>query len=88
MHVMWFYRISLPHGFSGAAPCPKYSQFHITYHSYCLRFSIFYAWSASKLQRTAVSIGFVQKCLRNRCTLTFPKTNENVASDADRYAAV
>ena len=21
---MWFYRISLPHRFSGAAPCPKY----------------------------------------------------------------
>ena len=24
MHVMWLYRISLPHRFSGAAPCPKY----------------------------------------------------------------
>ena len=24
IHVMWFYCISLPHRFSGAAPCPKY----------------------------------------------------------------
>ena len=88
MHVMWFYRISLPHRFSGAAPCPKYSQFHITYHSYCLRFSLFYAWSAFKFQRTAVSTGFVQKCLWNLCTLIFAKVNGNFASDTHRYAAV
>ena len=59
-----------------------------THHSCCLRLSLFYAWSAFKFQRTAVSTGFVQKCLWNLCTLIFAKVNENFASDAHRYAAV
>ena len=59
-----------------------------THHSCCLRLSLFNAWSASKFQRTAASIGFAQKCLWNLCTLTFAKVSENFASDADRYAAV
>ena len=59
-----------------------------THHSCCLRLSLFYAWSASKFQRTAVSTGFVQKCLWNLCTLIFAKVNGNFASDAHRYAAV
>ena len=58
------------------------------HHSCCLRLSLFYAWSASKFQRTAVSTGFVQKCLWNLCTLIFAKVNGNFASDAERYAAV
>ena len=41
----------------------------------------------SKLQRTAASIGFVQKSLWNRCTPTFAKVNGNFASDAESYAA-
>ena len=57
-----------------------------THHSCCL--SLFYAWSASKFQRTAVNTGFVQKCLWNLCTLIFAKVNGNFASDAHRYAAV
>ena len=57
-----------------------------THHSCCL--SLFYAWSASKFQRTAVNTGFVQKCLWNLCTLIFAKVNGNFASDAHRYATV
>ena len=53
-----------------------------------LGLSLFYAWSASNFQRTAVSTGFVQKCLWNLCTLIFAKVNGNFASDAHRYAAV
>ena len=59
-----------------------------THHSCCLRSSLFHAWSAFKFQRTAVSTGFVQKCLWNLYTLIFTKVNGNFASDAHRYAAV
>ena len=59
-----------------------------TFHSFCLRLSLFNASSASKFQRTAESIGFAQKCLWNLCTLTFAKLNKNFASDADCYAAL
>ena len=53
-----------------------------------LGLSLFYAWSASKFQRTAVSTGFVQKCLWNLCISIFAKLNGNFPSDAHRYAAV
>ena len=56
-----------------------------THHSCCLRLSLFYAWSASKFQRTAVSTGFVQKCLWNLYTLIFAKGSGNFASDAHRF---
>ena len=59
-----------------------------THHSCCLRLSLLYAWSASKFQRTAVSTGFVQKCLWNLCISIFAKLNGNFPSDAHRYAAV
>ena len=42
----------------------------------------------SKLQRTAASIGFVQRALWNRCTPTFAVVNGNFASEDHRYAAV
>ena len=53
-----------------------------------LGLSLFYAWSASKFQRTAVITGFVQKCLWNLCIPIFAKLNGNFPSDAHRYAAV
>ena len=59
-----------------------------THHSCCLRLSLLYAWSTSKFQRTAVSTGFVQKCLWNLCISIFAKLNGNFPSDAHRYAAV
>ena len=42
----------------------------------------------SKLQRTAASIGFVQKALWNCCTPTFAIVNGNFALEDHRYTAV
>ena len=42
----------------------------------------------SKLQRTAASIGFIQKALQQRLTPTFAIVTGNFASESDRYSAV